>query len=64
YYIMDGSKKRVTFDDDETMNNEPVPPIESDEIVPNENDSMTMDNGKGEEEEEEEVDQTVCSIKL
>ncbi|CAF3409900.1 unnamed protein product [Rotaria socialis] len=58
YYIMDGSKKRVTFDDDEAMNNEPVPPIESDEVVPHENDSMAMDNGEGEEEEEEEIDQT------
>lgn len=46
YYIMDGSKTRVTFDDDETPIQEELPPTET--------------NGNDvDEQEEEEVDDTV-----
>ena len=52
YYIIDGTKKRVTFDDDDDVeNNETIPPIETDEIEENEDDFTTIDN-----------EQTVSSI--
>jgi len=53
YYIMDGSKRRVTFDDaddKEAAENETIPAIETEEIVENE------------EEEEDEVEETVNII--
>ena len=33
YYIMDGSNKRVTFDEDEGQNQEMLPPIATDETI-------------------------------
>jgi hypothetical protein len=50
---MDGTKKRVTFDDDdEIAQNETAPPVEPEEIAENED----------EEEDEEEVEETVSVI--
>ncbi len=47
YYVLDGSKKRVTFDDgDEGVNDEILPPIETEETEEN-------------EDQEEEVEETV-----
>jgi hypothetical protein len=38
YYIMDGSKRRVTFDEED--NNEALPPIETEETVENDDDEV------------------------
>ena len=52
YYIMDGSKKRVTFDDDdEVPNPEDLPPIETDEI-----------NGNEVDDQDDEVEETVSAL--
>ncbi len=50
YYVLDGSKKRVTFDyDDEGVKDETLPPIETEETEENE------------DQEEEEVEETVSA---
>lgn len=57
---MDGTKKRVTFDDeDEAGKNETIPTTETNEIVENGDDSTANGN-----EDEEEADETVSIINL
>ncbi|CAF0961575.1 unnamed protein product, partial [Rotaria sordida] len=48
YYIMDGSKKRVTFDDDDDNNNKNEI-ISTNETEENEDDSTTIDNEEDEQ---------------
>lgn len=49
---MDGSKRRVTFDDDENVKNENTSTVESEQV------EEDMDN----EEDDEETEPTVCFI--
>jgi len=65
YYILDGTKKRVTFDgEDEGANNETILPTDTEEIVENGDASTAIDNEDQEDIEEEEADDTVSIIKL
>jgi len=65
YYIVDGTKKRVTFDgEDEGAKNETTLPTDTEEIVENGDDSTAIDNEDQEDIEEEEADDTVSIIKL
>ncbi len=63
YYILDGTKKRVTFDgEDEGAKNETILPTDTEEIVENGDDSTAIDNEDQEDIEEEEADDTVRII--
>jgi len=63
YYILDGTKKRVTFDgEDEGAKNEPIPATDTEEIVENGDNSTAIDNEDQEDVEEEEADDTVSII--
>ena len=62
YYILDGTKKRVTFDgEDEVGKNETIPTTETEEMVENGDDSTAIDN-EDQQDDAEEVDETVSII--
>ena len=51
YYVLDSSKRRVTFDEGDEQNETPLPGIDDDETPENGDDSAPVDDDEDEEEE-------------